>query len=464
MTGDVDKMSRLPRLALATPGLGPEPAPASLALLAGLTAAGLRVQHFRTRSCPIGSELIRAITGLPGRHLDAWLMPPPVCRGIFARGLRQAELALIEGTLEDPHPQGHRCGADVEVGCTHPGRLGPIAEALDAPTIALIDCPSLEGLHLPRLPNGIDAVLLDGLIDPEQFGPIRSMFQHVLRKPVLGAIEALPEVRRALLSVPRHLSPTLDLIEPLAASFKRFVDLDALKLLAVSRPFPELPCPAGGCRSRRLRVAYAQDEAFGGYFPDTLETLEALGAELVEFSPLADESLPEAVDLVIIGCGYPDRFQDELAANLSLTAALRAHVCRGLRIYAEGGGAAYLARMMIVEGRAVPGAGILPFDAELREQPDLPSPVERTLNRDTWLGRRGTVVRGYDSGRWRLRPAPEPGDCPARSGPLTASRDLYYRRNAIGSLVHLHLAALPDVVAAFLGLPRPSLIGPPSMS
>ena len=74
------------------------------------------------------------------------------------------------------------------------------------------------------------------------------------------------------------------------------------------------------------------------YFPDTLETLEALGAELVEFSPIRDESLPEAVDLVMIGCGFPDRHADALADNLSLIAALRSHVCRGHRIYSEGGG------------------------------------------------------------------------------------------------------------------------------
>ncbi len=120
-------------------------------------------------------------------------------------------------------------------------------------------------------------------------------------------------------------------------------------------------------------MAYAQDAAFGGYYPDTLETLEALGAELVEFSPLCDEALPQAVDLVIIGCGFPDRYADELAANLSLISALKHHVCRGHRIYSEGGGTAYLGRYLILGDRHVPAAGILPVDAVLRRNPRGPA-------------------------------------------------------------------------------------------
>src|SRR5262249_11164445 len=177
-------------------------------------------------------------------------------------------------------------------------------------------------------------------------------------------------------------------------------------------------------------------------------------------SPLRDGALPEAVDLVMIGCGFPDLFADALAANHCLIAALHAHLCRGHRIYSEGGGTAYLGRFMIIDGRRIPGAGILPFDAELRSNPTGPTPVRRTLIQDGWLGHRGTEVRGYRSGRWRLRPAPDPGDCPARSGPLTGQCDVYFRRNAIGSLIHLHLASLPEVVAAFVGAHRRLLVPP----
>ena len=450
-------MSDQPRLALATPASGPEPAAASLALMAGLASRRWRVQHFRSRACPVGTEAAGRATGLPGRHLDAWLMPPDVCRTVFAQGARRADLALVEGTFAGAGATSFPDGNQQD----RPGDLGPIARALDLPTVAVVPCRGLDDFHLPRLPHGVDAILLDGLDRPEEFDSLCRMVGLMFKAPVLGAIEALPEVRAALLRAPSD-RPPLEAIEQLGASFLRYANLPMLRALAASRPLPDPPPgPPIRCRGGRpFRVAYAQDEAFGGYYPDTLETLEALGADLVEFSPLRDEALPEEIDLVILGCGYPDRHADALAGNFSLIAALRAHVCRGHRIYAEGGGAAYLGRSLILDGRPVPAAGILPFDAELRRDVTDPSPVTRTLSLDSWLGPRGTVVRGYRSGRWRLRPAPDPGDCPARSGALTPRREAFVRHHAVGSLIHLHLAALPEVVSAFAGPHRASLTLP----
>jgi cobyrinic acid a,c-diamide synthase len=448
-------MMRLPRLALATAGEGPEPAAASLALLAGLARKRWRVQHFRSRACPTGSELVGQLTGLPGRHLDAWLMPPEVCRAVFVRGARRADLALVEGTLHATRPGNTRPTYEC------PGQLGPIVDSLGLPTIAVVSCAMLEGLHLPRVPDEAEAVLLDGLEDPTEFEALKRTVSLLVRRPVVGAVEALPEVRAALRQTPPGQTPDPALFERLAASFLRFADLSVLRALAESRPFPADTREPRWCPLRRFRIAYAQDDAFGGYFPDTLETLEALGAELIEFSPLRDERLPESADLVLIGCGMPDLHAEALAANLSLIAALRSHVCQGRRLYSEGGGTAYLGRTLVLGEKRIPGAGILPFDAELLPNAIAPRPVERVLERDGWLGPKGTTVRGYRSCRWRLRATSEPyGYCPGRSGTLTAQRDIYFRHHAIGSLIHLHLTALPHVVAAFAGPHQPSLALP----
>ena len=445
-------MARLPRLALATLPFGPEPAPACLAFLAAWTAQGSSAQHFRSWACPIGTASIAAATGLPGRHLDPWLMPNEVCRAVFDRGARHGDLAVVEGTLHDEALVADRRQQ------ARPGNLAPIAEALELPTAAIVPCRGLSGLHLPVLPKRVEAIILDGLEDADEFPALRQVFEVLTRRPVLGALEALPDLRSSLLDLPRDQSPPAEWLSRLASSFNRFADWNAIRELSESRPFPEssLRYPAVG--PRKFLVAYAQDEAFGGYFPDTLETLEALGADLVEFSPLRDERLPEGVDLAIIGCGFPDRHAAELSQNHSFINALRVHVCRDRRLYAEGGGLAYLGRSLILEdGKRYPAAGILPFDAELRGRPTGPTPVSRVLSRDCWLGRAGQSLRGYRCGRWRLRPAPDPLGCPGGTGVLTGSSDIYFHRQAVGSLIHLHLAALPEVVASFASASRGAL-------
>jgi cobyrinic acid a,c-diamide synthase len=452
-------MIEFPRLALATPAASPDPSVASLAMLAGLSQRLWRVQHFRTRACPTATEAVGQVTGLPGRHLDAWLMPPSVCRGLFARAARSAELAVVEGTLDEP------VTAAPNLSCDYPGDLRAIVRALDLPVVAVVSCrgSESESFHLPSMPDGVDAVLLDELADPAAFPRLKRLFRLAAKLPVLGAIETMPAVRSAVEAMTRDRRLPEELIATLAQCFWKHADESAIGELARRRPFLEealLPWLQSRDRRRGFRVAYAQDELFGRYFPDTLEALEALGADLLEFSPLRDERLPDGVDLVMLGCGRPDLGADDLASNVSMIAALRQHVCRGCRIYSEGGGTAYLGQGMIIGGQRVSGAGILPFDAELLSEPAPPSPVTRTLLNDCWLGQKGTVVRGYRSGRWRLIPRVDPFECSSCFGPLSAEGDWFYRHHAVGSLLHLHLGALPEVVDAFAGPHPPSLKRP----
>ena len=443
-------MGRLPRLALAIPDGAPalEPVLAGLAMVAGLSARGLKVQHFGSQARPINCPLLNQLTGLPGRHLDAWLMSPETCRQVFLRGAIRSELSIVEGplsTLFDRSPVSTPEDS---------GRLGPLVRALDLPVVAVLPCDRLEGFHIPGLACEADAFLLDGLSHPADFEAIKSWIQLTWRKPVLGAVEALPEIRESLRDA-SPLSPVpTQALERMAQSFLRFADLKAISEVCTSRPFT-LPPRAPGLPFRQgFRVAYAMDDAFGAYFPDTLELLEVLGADLLEFSPLRDEDLPANLDLVMIGCGHPEREAATLAGNHSLISALKQHVCQGRRLYAEGGGAAYLGRLLHLPDRVVPGAGILPFDAKFVPEVAQPRPVSHHLTRDSWLGLAGTEVRGYRSSQWELTPAPDPTDCPARSGTLTEGRDLYFRHHAIGSLVHIHPAALPELASAFAGYQR----------
>ena len=166
------------------------------------------------------------------------------------------------------------------------------------------------------------------------------------------------------------------------------------------------------------------------------------------------------MDLVVVGCGFADHHAEELASNLSMIASLRQHVCRGQRIYSEGGGTAYLGQRMVIDGRVISGAGILPFDAVLLPDAESPQPASRTLLHDCWLGPKGTVVRGYQSLRWRLVESSEQLECPSCFGALSKEGDWFFHHHAIGGLLHLHLGALAEFVDAFASPHRPSLTRP----
>ena len=208
--------------------------------------------------------------------------------------------------------------------------------------------------------------------------------------------------------------PPRDLCQKLGDHLLSFLRPSQLLELACRNPWPpvaERSCVAETCgraapRSCRddatwkspedMTVAVAYDDAFGGYFPDVLDALEQRGVAVQDFSPLRDEALPADADVVYIGCGRPDLHLRELANNHCLMMALRDHVCAGKRIYAEGGGLAYLCQQVsLPSGEQVPMAGILPATARLAPIDGPPKPVELTLADDFWLGDRGQRVRGY---------------------------------------------------------------------
>jgi cobyrinic acid a,c-diamide synthase len=458
----------VPRIALATSTSGPDPSIAGLALIAGLTARGRRVQHFRTRACPTPTEVVANATGMPGRHLDTWLMPPDVCLTLLAGGLRSADLGVVEGTFDGPGPGADAAEApspcDAWPAGAASGDLGPLVGLLDLPVVAVTSVVGSRSgtFHLPRIPRGAAAVILDGVESSEELERCRRLVRLTSGLPVVGAVDLLPAARRQVESAPAGAFPR-EAVEALAASFLRHADLGAIEALAASRPYPdyvERPARRRLPGAPAFRVAFARDEAFGCYFPDTFEALAAMGAQLVEFSPLYDGALPDRVDLVMLGCGLTNQYAAKLASNLSMAASLRQHVCRGQRIYTEGGGSAYLGRSIVVAGERFPGAGILPVDAEFAPTPRPPERVVRTLARDSWLGPRGSEVRGYRSGRWNLKFSPTPFECPSCAGRLSGEGDFYFRHHAVGSFVHLHLAALPEVVSAFAVPHHPSLVRP----
>jgi cobyrinic acid a,c-diamide synthase len=453
-------MSTLPRLALGTiaaaagesgrtPNQDDSAGRAAIwAVLSALEGAGVKTQSFTSRACFSSVCGAAAITGRSCRHLDSWLMPRDVCQRMFRRGMRGADLGLLEGAFSSDqllgwHPTPHHhCGSCFETLCRW----------LGVPRLGILDVARLACCKLPPRPQ-VEGLILDG-VDRRQLAYWQTTLESLWGLPVVGAIEALPQVRAALAATLPGDAPNTTLCRLLGKSFSELSSLPQLLKLA-NRRFSADPVPNNEDsglwqlvpQEAGLTIAVAYDEAFQGYFPDTLDLLEEAGATVRYFSPLADEGLALEADIVYFGCGHPERFADVLAENLSLKASLRNHLQAGKRIYAEGGGLAYLCRALATpDGREYPMAGLLPATARLSPEPRPPQPVEVALAKSTWLGPAGCRLRGYLNSSWSLTASDE------RLGCVASDRrrlDLVSRAGAIGSRVHLNFALQPEVFQSF---------------
>ncbi len=445
-------MPALPRLAVGVV----QPHADALAMLWALAEVferrGFHLQNYLSRSCFVarhgGTPLAAS-----ARHLDSWLMSPEVCREILVHGSRSCDFSVIEGRFDVARGQGDLGG----------GSLDELCRWLDLPRVVVLDVTDLDACRLPQRPAA-DALLLDRVRDAAEFARLQTRLESLWGVPVLGGLERLQECRSAIGNFGLGQTPPRELCRALGDSLCGSLRLERLCGLATQRPFPEVTANrlSAGQRLAEVNVAVAYDEVFNCYFPDTLDLLELQGAEVRTFSPLHDECLPEGTDVVYLGCGHPENADARLAANQCMRASLCGHVFNGGRVYAEGGGLAYLCESIDLgdsagggaggSGRIVPMAGLLPAVARLRDDVPPPEPVEVTLAQGNWLGEGWSQLRGYLNRRWELTP----------TGPLTRyaaeeghELDLVGTGQAVGSRIHLNFAAQPEFLRAFFA-PHPS--------
>lgn len=444
-------MLALPRVALGSIQHDISTQPMCWALMDAFRRHGRQLQHFVSRSCFCPRNGALAITGVNSRHLDTWLMNRAVCREIFAHGCAGRDLAVIEGRFPAPDgspPAGH---GSPPAGSGGASSLDTLCDWLDVPRLVVLDVSRLNGCQLPERPAQIDGLLLDRVPSLSAAYYLQTSLESLWDVPVLGALGEAPKLRAAIDRLPCGAVPPWELCRELGNEFERFNRMDLIESVAARRDMPDAPIaifePSGSRAAKRgVTVAVAYDAAFNCYFPDSLELLEIRGANIVDFSPLRDEVLPDA-DVVYFGCGHPELFADTLGGNQCMLLALRNHIRAGRRVYAEGGGLAYLCqRMETSAGALVPMVGALPAVARLNRQMTPPTPVEALLATNTWLAPAGTRLRGYLSGHWLLDPV----------GPLTRclaggdrSLDLVAQYNVLGSRLHLNFAAQSHLLQGF---------------
>ena len=243
-------------------------------------------------------------------------------------------------------------------------------------------------------------------------------------------------------------SLTSGCIDEMVAWVEAHVDLDALVSLARthSAPLDVPPAQASRRAASTVRVGVARDAAFCFYYEDNLDVLRECGAELVEFSPIADKELPAEIGGLYLGGGYPEIHAGQLSANEPMKQAIRRFAESGAPVYAECGGFMYLTEGIVdTSGQEHRMTGLFPTRARMQTRLAAlgyrqPESVADTL----WLHSEETM-RGHEFRYSSMDPMPANV---ARA--YNGSADGHRIHQVLGSYIHLHFLSCPKFAETFV--------------
>jgi cobyrinic acid a,c-diamide synthase len=430
-----------PALLLAAPASGQGKTTLTAALARLHARQGRRVRVFKCGPDFLDPHWLEAASGQPVHALDLWMTGEADCAARLHAAAAEADLLLVEGVmgLYDGTPSA----ADIAL------RFG-------LPVLAVIDASAMAGTF-GALAHGLqhyrEGLRWAGVLANRVAGEGHAqMLRASLREPAhwLGALPRAPE----LAWPERHLG----LVSALESA-DALQRIDALADLLATTPLGRMetqalqawrtafaPPPAASALPPLLAgrtIAIARDAAFSFVYAANLECLQALGARLRFFSPLAGEPLP-ACDAAWLPGGYPELHAPELARNAALRAALARHVEAGKPLWAECGGMmALFERLVDAGGQAHAMWGLLPGTVSLQDRPAAIGPQRLALP--------SGVLRGHSFHFSRCETALAPAL--RTSAPDGRPGEPVWRRAALtATYFHAWFPSCPQAAAAlFLG-------------
>ncbi len=344
---------------VSAPASGTGKTTVMLGLLRALAEDGLCVQPYKSGPDYIDPAFHRAACGRASFNLDSWAMGPELWAAIAAQAAG-ADLCVAEGSMGLYDGVASRGQIGFGSSAETAARMGwPVILVLDVSGQAQSAAATALGFarYAPDLPFA--GVILNRVASPRHERLTRLGMERA-GLPVLGALPrrgdlALPERHLGLIQAVEH--PDLETaISGYAAFLRAHVDLGAVRAAASGGMGPapgRLPDPPA------QRIALAQDAAFSFTYPHLLQGWREAGAEIVPFSPLADEAPDAEADLVWLPGGYPELHAGRLAAAGRFLDGLRRHA-RTRAVHGECGGYMALGAALVdKDGTAHEMAGLL---------------------------------------------------------------------------------------------------------
>jgi cobyrinic acid a,c-diamide synthase len=433
----------------------------SLALLLAASRKGLPVRAFKKGPDYIDAAWLAWASASPAHNLDTYLMGFDRAAASFALHALPDGLNLIEGN------RGLYDGVDARG--TH--STAELAKTLQAPVVLVLNVTKVTRtaaawvLGCQKLDPAvrIAGVILNQVATARHERTVREAIESACGVSVLGA---MPRITQTGLLPQRHLGLVTPEEHPLPGQLRETLtglaaSLDLERILGVARDVPALAPPAVPAPdfpdSRGLTIGYLRDSAFTFYYSENLAALESAGATLVPIPALSARALPDALDALYIGGGFPETHAARLSANREFLTSLREAAAGGLPVYAECGGLMLLSRAIHWQGCKDPMAGVLPFEVEVCTAPQGHGYTELMVDRSNPFFPTGLRLRGHEFHYSRILlegPAPPTACSVVRGSGCYERRDGIVAGNVWASYTHLHALSAPEWAAGVINAAR----------
>lgn len=335
--------AKIPRILLAGSNSGCGKTSVSCAILQALVNRKMKVGAFKCGPDYIDPMFHSRIIGAKSANLDLHFFTESMLRYLLAKNGKDRDVSIIEGVM------GYYDGAGMTE--THASSY-EVAKVTDSPVVLVVNA---KGAALSVL------AVIQGFLSFYPDHHIRGVILNQCSSMGYGALKAaieerfgirtygyLPKMEDCALES-RHLglvtaAEVADLqqkLQAMATQAEKTIDLD--DLLELSRQASPVSFPPVALSQKEcIRIAVARDKAFCFYYQDNLDALEEMGARILEFSPLEDNALPENIQGLYLGGGYPELYAEKLSENKPMLESVKKALDAGIPCIAECGGFMYL--------------------------------------------------------------------------------------------------------------------------
>ncbi|PIE61449.1 MAG: cobyrinic acid a,c-diamide synthase [Desulfobacterales bacterium] len=437
----------------------------------GITVAW-RTRQFKVAPFKKGPDYIDAgwlskAAGHPCYNLDTYLCDKDVVLSSYLKHTRNFDIAVVEGN------RGLYDGIDID-GTTSTAEL---AKLLNLPILLVMDCTKstrtmaalLMGCMKFDADTNICGVILNRVAGKRHEKKIRSNIKRFCDIPVFGALpklaaEDFPERHMGLVTLEEHAFSGKAL-EDAKHSAAKYIDLDGLyaaimgihgkKNEAAAKKASEIGSHTYeiSVDQEKVTIGVVRDSAFQFYYPDNIEAIEKLGAEIVFISPLTQKTIPD-VDAIYMGGGFPETHAAQLADNYVFKKQLKGLSKKGLPIYAECGGFIFLGESIELNGQVYPMSGILPVRFGLSKKPQGHGYTEVEVAHENPFYQCGERLRGHEFRYSRITSIDYMDQNMAfrmeRGKGIIDKKDGFFKNNTFGTYTHLHALGSPSWAPALV--------------